>query len=78
MGMVSGWIHVETGNESTGLPRDLWMRAVTVRQFGQGMVSGWIPEETDDESTGLHRDLWMRAVTVSQFDGRIGVGYRVI
>ena len=27
MGMVSGWwIPVETGDESTGLPRDMWMR----------------------------------------------------
>ena len=30
MGMVSGWIPVET-DESTSLHRDQWMRAVTVR-----------------------------------------------
>ena len=31
MAMVSGWIPLETGDESTGLLRDQWMRAVTVR-----------------------------------------------
>ena len=80
IGMVSGWIPVETGEESTDLHRDQWMRAVAVRTlddemdrrieweisqtWDMGVMSGWIPIETGDESTGLHRDQWMGAVTV--------------